>query len=318
MRSSELVAAFALAMLTTARPAAAEQNALGHGVDRLVLSAPGAGWVAMDSLAMQGRLSGTFAMTLDYAHDPLRIPFAGARPLPVVENELRAELGIAATYDRYRVSLGFDAPLVLAGSNGVVGTRVYTAPDVNPSTRPDTLGDVRLGLDARLYGAADGPFRAGLGLQLFAPSGERASYVSDHTYRAMVRLLVAGDRGRLMYAGHVGAHVRPLDEPSVPGSPRGSELLFGAAGGATFLPCADCEMRLVVGPELHGASAFRSLFGRNETALEALLGARLEGTAEDRLQLRFKLGVGTGNASFGAPDARVVLGIELFEIFSKR
>ena len=310
--------AILLAAMGAEATAAAQQNAFGHGVDRLYLSAPGAGWFVMDSLAMHGRLSGTFGMTLDYAHDPLRISSAaGARPLPVVANELLTNLGIAATYDRYRVSLDFNAPLLLEGSNGTVGERTYTAPDVNPGSRPDTLGDVRLGFDARLYGAADGAFRAGLGVQLFAPTGDRSNYFTDHTYRAMARMLVAGDRGRLTYAGHLGAHVRPLDEASVPGSPRGSELLFGVAGGATFLPCPSCGMRLVVGPELYGASAFRSFFGRSATALEALFGARLEGTADDRLQLRIKLGVGAGNAMFGAPDARVVVGVELFECFSK-
>jgi hypothetical protein len=72
-------------------------------------------------------------------------------------------------------------------------------------------------------------------------------------------------------------------------------------------------MAVVLGPEVFGATAFQSLFGLNSTALEGLLTARLEGTAENRAQLRVKLGVGAGiNQQFGAPEWRIVCGIEIF------
>jgi hypothetical protein len=73
------------------------------------------------------------------------------------------------------------------------------------------------------------------------------------------------------------------------------------------------EVRFVVGPEVWGATAFRSFFGTSTTALEGILGARFEGTGTDGPQLRFKLAPGLGiNEAFGAPDWRVLLAVEVF------
>ena len=135
----------------------------------------------------------------------------------------------------------------------------------------------------------------------------------------MARILVAGDVGLFTYAGQVGVHVRPLDESPTPEAPRGSELLFGLAGGAR-IPVgraaggAGSAMALIVGPEFFGETAFRSFFGSTSTALEGLLSGRLEGTADDGPQLRVKVGAGAGiDAHFGAPAWRAVVAIEVFD-----
>jgi hypothetical protein len=159
-----------------------------------------------------------------------------------------------------------------------------------------------------------------VGAQLFVPNGNRfytdvngnshANYDTDGTYRAMGRVLVAGDAGMFTYAGHVGVHVRPLDDSPAPGSPQGSELLFGAAAGAKVPVLGNHS--IVVGPEIYGATAFGAFMQSTGTALEALLTGRLEGTAGDGPQLRFKLGTGAGlNPHFGAPEWRLVFGVEL-------
>ncbi len=114
------------------------------------------------------------------------------------------------------------------------------------------------------------------------------------------------------YAGHLGMHVRPLDEHPTPTMPRGSELLFGVAAGAR-IPILENRYRIVAGPELFGATAFRSFFDGAATALEGLLSARFEGTRSDGAQLRFKLAAGAGlNPHFGAPAARLIFSVELF------
>jgi hypothetical protein len=175
-----------------------------------------------------------------------------------------------------------------------------------------------MGFDARLLGAATDRFRLGLGLQLYVPNGDRADYHTDGSYREMGRVLVAGDVGQFTYAGHVGVHIRPLDDSPTPESPRGSELLFGAAGGLRS-PVFGGGTALVVGPEVYGASAFRSLFASSATALEALLSGRIEGTGSDGPQLRVRLGTGAAlNPHFGAPDWRIVFGIEVFDRHADR
>ena len=129
----------------------------------------------------------------------------------------------------------------------------------------------------------------------------------------MGRVLFAGDVGSFTYAGHLGFHLRQLDDSATPGSPQGSEGLFGAAAGARVSPCGGCAMQLVIGPEVFGVTATRSLFGTNSTAIEGLLTRRLEGTGDDGPQLRFKLGIGAGlDPHFGAPEWRMVFGIDVF------
>jgi hypothetical protein len=57
----------------------------------------------------------------------------------------------------------------------------------------------RIGIDGRLVGAARSAFRLGAGAQLFVPNGTRSEYDTDDTYRAMGRVLFAGDLGPLWY-----------------------------------------------------------------------------------------------------------------------
>jgi hypothetical protein len=314
-----------LAALVGAPPVLAQQQAQGFAVERLYPSAPGGGWFAMDSLDMRGGVGGTASLTIGYARNPLRVRASdGSGRLAVVSDEALSDFGLAATYDRFRLYLGVAMPLDVTGAGGAVGGYQFAAPNsgqlftpsgVNPSTAADALADARLGFDARLIGSASDAFRLGAGAQLLVPSPNttRGEYITDGTYRAIGRVLVAGDIGPFTYAGQVGVHVRPLDDSPVPGSPQGSELLFGGAGGMRRALCGACDLVLVVGPEFFGATAFRSAFGANTTALEGLLSGRLEGTRDDVPQLRFKLGLGAGiNPHFGAPDARLVLGIELF------
>lgn len=308
--------------------ATAQQQVQGFAVDRLYQSAPGGGWFVMDDLDMRGGLGGAMALTTGYAHDPLRIATTdGSQHLNVVSDEVLADFGFAATYDRFRLYLDLTMPLLVQGQGGIVGAYRYSAPAVPPpsgpgtpgvtlSSGPDILTDFRLGFDARIVGDPKGPFRLGAGAQLYVPSAneDAAEYVTDGTVRAMGRLLFAGDVGALTYAGQLGVHVRPRDDSPTPGSPQGSELLFGAAAGARVPVFGRETTVLVVGPEVYGASAFRSLLSTDATALEGLLTARVEGTADDGPQVRVKLGLGAGlDARFGAPEWRVVFGIELFD-----
>ncbi len=267
----------------------------------------------MDALDMRGELGGAAALTVGYAHAPLRIDAGyGSKHLAVVSDQAFADIGFAATYQRLRLYLNFDIPLLIDGQGGMVGDYAFTGPTVGPGSHPDTISDARIGFDARLIGDAASPFRLGAGAQLYFPNGNRADYDTDNSFRAMGRLLLAGDFGLFTYAGQLGLHVRPLDDSQTPGSPRGSELLFGAAGGAKVATLGN-HAAFVIGPELYGASALGTLFGSSSTALEGLLTGRVEGTGDDGAQLRVRLGAGAGlSPRFGAPEWRIVFGIELF------
>ncbi|MDB4967803.1 MAG: outer membrane protein OmpA [Myxococcales bacterium] len=301
-----------MAMAANASSADAQQQAKGFAVERLYPSAPTGGWFVMDDLDIEGALGGAMALTLGYAHNPLRVP-NGSQPLAVVSDEAIADFAFALTYSRWRFYLNLDVPLVITGHSGTIGDHAFTSPSVDLASTPDRLLDPRIGVDVRIFGAAKARFRLGAGAQLFVPNGDRADYYTDDTFRGMVRLLFAGDVGLFSYAGQLGVHIRPLDDSATPGSPKGSELLFGVAAGVRLPVAARRSLAVVVGPELFLATAFRSFFGTNGTALECLLSGRLEGTRDDRLQWRLKLGVGAGlTERFSVPEIRVIAGIEVF------
>jgi len=312
-----LVAGVAGVAGTWASRAEAQQpkQAQGFAVERLYPSAPGGGWMVMDDLDIRGGLGGAIAISGGYAHDPLRVKtLDGSQHLAVVSKQAFANIGIAVTYDRYRLYLDLPSPLVVDGQGGTIGDYSFVAPSADLGKNPDSVSDVRLGLDARFIGVANGPFRLGAGAQLFIPPGSRTDYVTDGTYRGMGRVLFAGDVGSFAYAAQLGIHVRPVDDSPTPGSPEGSELLFGVAGGPK-LPVGDSgKTVVVVGPEIFGETAFRSFLGATTTGLEALLTGRLEGTGDADAQLRVKLGAGAGiSPHFGAPEWRIVLGLEVFD-----
>ena len=291
-------------------PARAQQQANGFALERLYTSAPGGGWIVMDSLDMHGEFGGVVELTAGYANNPL-VAQAGGQSLAVVSSEAFLDFGLAGTYHRYRVYANFTAPIRLTGYSGTLGNYTYTAPDINLRQTPDNMADIRLGFDARLVGDADSRFRLGAGAQLFIPNDVRADYITDNRIRAMGRLLFAGDEGIFAYAGQARVHIRPLNDYPIPGSPQGNEFLFGIAGGVK-IPVGPAT-QLVVGPEIYGASALRSFMQAAETDKEWLISTRLEGTGNSGRQARVKLGVGGGiNPQFGAPKLRVVLAIEFF------
>jgi hypothetical protein len=297
-------------------PAArAQQRAQGFAVERFRQAAPGSGWFVMDDLGWHGGLGGAVSLTVGYAHRPLRVTSPdGTQSLDVVQHDTFASVALAVTYDRFRFHAIFSSPLYIAGQSGTLGEFSFTGPEANLEKTPDSISDVQLGAEARLYGEPAGPLRLGASAQLFVPSGDRVDYVTDNTYRAAARVLVAGDAGRFAYAGHAGVHIRPLDEPA-PGSPRGSELLFGLAGGMR-LPLLDGS--ILLGPEIFGATAFRSFFGGDTTAAEGLLSATFERPGQDATGVRIKLGVGAGlHPRFGAPQFRAVIGVELLCRFAE-
>jgi OOP family OmpA-OmpF porin len=317
MRSSRKAAIALVLMLGTgelfASTAQAQQQPQGFAVDRFSRSAPGGGWMVMDDLDLHGGLGGAVAIAGGYAHDPLRVT-DGVQHVNVVADDASFDLGLAVTYDRFRLYLNLDGPIAVKGDSGTVGNYKFTAPSFDISTHSDTIADARIGFDARIAGDPKGPFRLGASAQLYVPSGSRSDYLSDGTYRAMLRVLTAGNVGRFNYAGQLGVHIRPLDDSPAPGSPQGSELLFGVAGGPRFPLDPAGKTIAVVGPEIYGESAFKSLLGTNSTGVEALLTGRVEETGDDGRMVQVKAGVGGGlNPHFGAPEWRFVLAVVLFD-----
>jgi len=319
MANSELswFAPFLVTLVFSAWPPSAEaqQQPQGFAVERFYPAPPGSGWFVMDDLNMSGGLGGAVTFTSNYSRNPLDITSVdGAVHIPVVSNAEFINLGIAGTYDRYRVYFDFPMPLALRGTSGTLGAYQLSAPVLSPGTSPDNITDPRVGFNTRILGSPGSSLRLGAGAQLIFPSGERSDYVSDGTYRGIFRLLAAGDRGRFSYAGFMGVHVRPVNDSPAPGSPNGDEFLFGSSVGRKF--SFRRAWNGIVGPEIYGETSFSSFFSEQRTAVEGLLTARFERTGSP---LRFKLGAGHGFVQhFGAPEWRVLFGVELVGQMSRR
>jgi hypothetical protein len=323
------VVTFSLASLW-ANCALAQVQAQGFAVERFYPAAPGGGWMVMDELNMQGRLGGVVAISGGYAYKPLHVPNADGSQLDVVRHQAFADVGVAVTVDRYRICLNLTSPLLIKGQSGNVGAYQFTGPDVSVGKIPDLVSDARIGFDTRLVGNANSPFRFGLGAQLIIPNGNRSNYNTadtagyfhnyysyyntDGAVRGMLRGLYAGDWGIFTTAAQLGVHIRTLNDSPIPGSPRGSELLYGIAAGPKFAVTSDKRVRAVIGPEIFGVTAFKSFLGSTTTAVEGLITGRIEGAGESGSQLRFKLSTGRGlHQQFGAPEWRVVFGVEMFD-----
>jgi hypothetical protein len=311
-RGGQIVAFPVALIISTVFPlrAEAQQQPQGFAVERFYPSAAGSGWFVMDDLNIDGGFSGAVGLTTGYARKPLEATSAdGTQHLALVSDEAFVDVSLAATYHRYRVYLDFPMPLLVTGTSGPIGPYQLRAPAVDLGTNPDTISDARVGFDLRLLGQTGSSLRVGVGAQLIIPSGTRADYVTDGTFRGMVRLLAAGDAGHFSYAGQLGLHIRPVDDSSMPGGPNGNEFLFGLAAGRRF--SVGTGWGVVIGPEVYGETALHSFFA-SATGVEGLVTGRLEGTGAGR-RVRLKLGAGRGlDPHFGAPEWRIVFGVELF------
>lgn len=302
---------FLVGMLCLGAPVARAQQPpqQGFAVERFYPSAPGGGWFVMDDLDLEGKLAGAIALASGYARNPLVLKSAdGTQRLPLVSGEAFVNVGFAVSYDRFRVYLDLPIPVVVNGTGGTLGPYRFNAPSVSTGNNPDTISDTRLGFDIRLLGKPGGSFRLGAGGQVIFPSGERFDYVTDRRYRAMFRVLTAGDIGPYLYAAQLGVHLRPGNTLAVLDIPNGNEFLFGASAGRRFSMGSSWDF--IVGPEFYGETAVRS-FSSGQTGSEVLLTTRFEGKS-DGVHLRVKAGVGHALVQhFGAPEWRVLVSVEL-------
>src|SRR5690348_13995547 len=109
----------------------AQQTVNGFAVERFYPSAPGGGWFVMDDLNISGGLGGAVEVTSGYARNPLKVTSPdGTQRLVVVSDEAFVDMGVAATYDRYRLYLNFPMPFLVAGHSGTLGAYQFSAPAV--------------------------------------------------------------------------------------------------------------------------------------------------------------------------------------------
>ena len=297
----------ALTLVVTAG-ALAQQNS-GFSLNRFEPSERGSDWFVPESLDLRGHQRFAVGLVLDYGYRPLVIftPDGDDEQSAIVRHQLFGHVGgNMILWDRVRFGVNLPVAIFQDGEGGTAAGTSFDSPD-----HATTVGDLRISADVRLAGVYKSPFTLAGGVQLFAPIGEQDSYTSDGAVRAIPRLMIAGDAGKLTYAAHLGFGFRARDE-AFAGSQLGSELIYAASVGARL-----ADERLVVGPELYGSTVVTdsdSFFGRPTSPLEMLLGGHYRATPA----WRFGAGAGPGlTRAFGSPSLRVLATLEWVEPFEE-
>ena len=295
-----------VALATLAHDAAAE-NAPGFAVDRFDPSERGSEWFAADSLDLRGHVRPAMGLVASWAYRPLVIYNAdGSERAALLEHQLVIHPGASLVlWDRLRVGVSIPIAVAQSGTGGVINGVAYAPPD------SASIGDVRLGADVRLFGLYGDPLTIAAGVQVYLPSGSRASFTGDGTVRAQPHVMGAGQIGRFfVYAAKVGVDVRTYDA-SFAGTQLGTELAFAAAAGVKGI-----DGKLVVGPEIYGSTIVGSdegAFARRNTPFEALLGAHYMFVRDVRAGAAVGPGISRG---LGSPELRAALSIEWTPAFT--
>jgi OOP family OmpA-OmpF porin len=182
------------------------------------------------------------ALLLDYARESLVIVTPSQATDRVITSELWAQASLALAL-RHRYLLG----AVLPGALGRAGD---SPPPDGTLARPSggvESGDVRLFARARVLGPADDGLRLSVAASVWAPTGTRDAYSSDHQFRAGASLLIGGTQSGFAWSFESGGRSRRelLLAGAVP--LRVGSVVFAAAAARYAL---DPGARVFAGAEL--------------------------------------------------------------------
>ena len=296
--------------LVSSRDARA-QVAPGFDVNRFNPSEQNNEWFAGDTLDLRGMIRPAFGLVVDGQYRPIVVnnDATGKLIYSPVRNMGTMHVGASVSlFDRVRVGLSLPIVLFEDGHQYTVGNETIRLPG-----HDQALGDLRVGVDVRLFGEYQSPFTIAIGAQLYAPSGSQSDYTSDGTVRISPHLAVAGDVNVFTYSARLGFMLgRTEDYFGV--TKLGQEINFSAAAGVRLL-----DKHLVVGPEIWGSTVIASspVAPGNVTGLPDDNGKQvnLEGTLGAHFTAgwaRFGLGVGPGMVrGYGTPEFRWLASFEI-------
>ena len=279
-----------LVLVAVSGRAAAEE---GFAANRFEPTERGSDWFYSESLDLRGGARPAFGTVFDYARQPLVFRQGGVTQNALVSDQMIMHLGGAITLGD-RVRIGANVPVAFqAGDTTDIGHGDSLSAPTNTS-----LGDVRLTVDTRVFGAYGDPFTFALGARAWLPTGSQSAYVSDGTVRIEPRAMVAGRYDWFEYAVSAGIAYRPHNI-MIDDSQLGTEALFSASVGARVF-----SGRLLIGPELMGETVVNSSAGpftATNSPIELLGGAHYSVTPS----IRTGVGIGAGlSHGLGTPAYR--------------
>jgi outer membrane protein OmpA-like peptidoglycan-associated protein len=272
----------------------------GFAVNRFSPSERGSDWFVLESLDFRGTVRPSIGIVGDYSYKPLvAYDENGNEVDAVIHHQLYAHVGASLVlWERLRI--GFDLPILLYQQT----TSGYYGGDLTfADTSAQGIGDLRLGLDIRLFGAYRGPASLAIGAQVYLPTGNQQDFTGDGKVRVDPRLMFAGDASILAYAVKAGVTYRAQDQ-SFAGTKLGSEMSWAASLGLRL-----ADKRLLIGPELYGTTTLEDPFAKKTTPTEVLIGAHYD------IGKAWRLGGGVGpgvTRGVGTPEFRAVASLDWF------
>ena len=279
------------------------QVANGFVVNKFEPAERGSDWFTLDSLDLRGHTRPAVGATFQYNYAPLVARDTDGNTVArIVQHQVIAHVGASMTFGD-RVRLGLDLPFYLYsdGNQGKEAGRTWSGP-----ANAQSVGDVRIGFDFRLFGKYGDAFTTAIGAQMAMPTGTRENYNGEGSPRFQPHIAFAGDVGVLAYAARIGYMSRSLSSSDTwSGGTIGSEVNVAVALGIRAM-----ERKLLIGPEFFASTVIddkTSFFGKATTPAEVLLGAHYYMPNG----LRVGGGAGPGlTSAMGSPDVRVLLSIE--------
>lgn len=264
-------------------------EARGEEVGRFSPSEAGSQWFVADSLDMTSDRVMFTKWVTDYSYKPWVVYDGGGEGVAsIVEHQVVGNLGVASTFfDRFRVGVNLPVSLYTVGESW----GGYPAPSAV------ALGDVRLSVDARLFGRYGSPFTMAVGGRGYFPAGVGGAYIDREGLAFDGHVLAAGSAGYVTYAGR-GGYTFGMTEAGA-----------GVADAKLAVGAKLMDGDLFVGPEASYVTPVRgdSLFSVGASSLEVMLGSHYDVTPS------WRVGLGGGVGFFGAvgtPMARGLMTVE--------
>jgi outer membrane protein OmpA-like peptidoglycan-associated protein len=295
MRKALLFAALCAGAIAPSAARAQESPTGSTALSRFEPSPAGDPFFSVPSASAGGHLVPRAFVLFDYADRPLRLLQPdGEVPLVSAQGFLRVDASLAL-WDRLLVSVDFPVAVLQRGEEPSI-PGVTLAPPSGVA-----LGDLRLGLRARLFGEDRSAFQAALGGYLSVPTAPADTYTGEGAVRGHLHAAFGGTvASRIVWSASGGVVLRASEQPHA--------VAFGAGAGVLFW-----NERIQVGPELHGTFALADsrILAGPETRLtspsrlnaEVLLGAKIRPFKG----LFFGLAGGPGlSAAIGTPTFRLL------------
>jgi OOP family OmpA-OmpF porin len=277
----------AMACVVTSSRAEAQEVSLS----RYEVPAAGDRFFAVLGPNVDGHLVPRGQLTVGYEHRPFVLKDSAGNVLAAPSSRRLFVHGSASLAILDRLLVSVDAPFAAAQGGDIVdfGGGRELVPTQGPA-----LGEVRLGVRGRLYGAPTAPFQLGVGGFVYLPTATDP-WSGEGYVHGQPTLQLGGQASVLRYNAHAGARIRPSQDPIT--------VTFAAALGVsllgdtlTFGPEFFGSYDLTKGKPIDGLLEFGSVF-----AAEAL------GGVQYRFLERFVVGAAAGSSfttAVGSPELR--------------